>query len=128
MTEPKFKRVFAIVLDSVGTGNAPDAAKFGDEGADTLGDLGHAWKGALKLPNLAKLGLSNLRVEPIEGIPVADKPLGWYGRMDEISAGKDSMDGHWEMMGLPVEKELSTFPNGFPDEIIKKIEQLFTFF
>lgn len=123
MTEPKFKRVFAIVLDSVGTGNAPDAAKFGDEGADTLGDLGHAWKGALKLPNLAKLGLSNLRVEPIEGIPAADKPLGWYGRMDEISAGKDSMDGHWEMMGLPVEKELSTFPNGFPDEIIKKIDQ-----
>ena len=123
MTEPKFKRVFAIVLDSVGTGNAPDAAKFGDEGADTLGDLGHAWKGALKLPNLAKLGLSNLRVEPIEGIPAADKPLGWYGRMDEISAGKDSMDGHWEMMGLPVEKELSTFPDGFPDEIIKKIEQ-----
>lgn len=123
MTGPKFKRVFAIVLDSVGTGNAPDAAKFGDEGADTLGDLGHAWKGALKLPNLAKLGLSNLRVEPIEGIPAADKPLGWYGRMDEISAGKDSMDGHWEMMGLPVEKELSTFPDGFPDEIIEKIEQ-----
>lgn len=123
MVTPRFKRIFTIVLDSVGTGNAPDAVIFGDEGADTLGDLGRFWQGKLKLTNLAKLGLSNLRREPIKGIPVADPAWGWYGRMAEISAGKDSMDGHWEMMELPVKQKLSTFPDGFPQELINKIEQ-----
>ena len=118
-----YKRIFAIVLDSVGTGSAPDAAAFGDEGADTLGDIGHAWEGKLALPNLAKLGLSNLRQTPIEGVPVANPALGAFGRMQEISAGKDSMDGHWEMMGLPVRRPLDTFPNGFPAEIINKLEE-----
>lgn len=118
-----YKRVFVIVMDSVGTGAAHDAAKFDDVGSDTLGHVGEYYKGALKLPNLGKLGISNLRDTPIEGVPVADPAIGNYGKMEEISAGKDSMDGHWEMMGLPVMKPLSTFPNGFPQEIVDKLEK-----
>lgn len=118
-----YKRVFVIVMDSVGTGAAHDAAKFDDVGSDTLGHVGEYYKGALKLPNFGKLGISNLRDTPIEGVPVADPAIGDYGEMEEISAGKDSMDGHWEMMGLPVMKPLSTFPNGFPQEIVDKLEK-----
>lgn len=118
-----YKRVFVIVMDSVGTGAAHDAAKFDDVGSDTLGHVGEYYKGALKLPNLSKLGISNLRDTPIEGVLVADPAIGDYGKMEEISAGKDSMDGHWEMMGLPVMKPLSTFPNGFPQEIVDKLEK-----
>ncbi|MCD7120129.1 phosphopentomutase [Limosilactobacillus agrestis] len=118
-----YKRVFVIVMDSVGTGAAHDAAKFDDVGSDTLGHVGEYYKGALNLPNLGKLGISNLRDTPIEGVPAADPAIGDYGKMEEISAGKDSMDGHWEMMGLPVMKPLSTFPNGFPQEIVDKLEK-----
>ena len=118
-----YKRVFVIVMDSVGTGAAHDATKFDDVGSDTLGHVGEYYKGALNLPNLGKLGISNLRDTPIEGVPVADPAIGDYGKMEEISAGKDSMDGHWEMMGLPVMKPLSTFPNGFPQEIVDKLEK-----
>ena len=118
-----YKRVFVIVMDSVGTGAAHDAAKFDDVGSDTLGHVGEYYKGALKLPNLGKLGISNLRDTPIEGVLVADPAIGDYGKMEEISAGKDSMHGHWEMMGLPVMKPLSTFPNGFPQEIVDKLEK-----
>ena len=118
-----YKRVFVIVMDSVGTGAAHDAAKFDDVGSDTLGHVGEYYKGALNLPNLGKLGISNLRDTPIEGVPVADPAIGDYGKMEEISAGKDSMDGHWEMMGLPVMRPLSTFPNGFPQEIVDKLEK-----
>ena len=118
-----YKRVFVIVMDSVGTGATHDAAKIDDVGSDTLGHVGEYYKGALKLPNLGKLGISNLRDTPIEGVPVADPAIGDYGKMEEISAGKDSMDGHWEMMGLPVMKPLSTFPNGFPQEIVDKLEK-----
>lgn len=117
-----YKRVFAIVLDSVGAGPAPDGAAFGDQGADTLGHVGHHFAGKLVLPNLASLGLSNLHATPIEGVPVAHPAKGAYGRMVEISAGKDSMDGHWEMMGLPVERPLATFPKGFPASIIQQLE------
>ncbi len=117
-----YKRVFTIVLDSVGNGAAPDADKFGDVGADTLGHVGSHYAGKLALPNLAKLGLSNTRTTPIEGVAVAEPALGNFGNMNEISAGKDSMDGHWEMMGLPVMKPLSTFPDGFPAWLIEKLE------
>lgn len=117
-----YKRVFAIVLDSVGAGPAPDGAAFGDQGADTLGHVGHHFAGKLALPNLASLGLSNLHATPIEGVPVAHPAKGAYGQMVEISAGKDSMDGHWEMMGLPVERPLATFPEGFPASIIQQLE------
>lgn len=119
-----YKRVFVIVMDSVGTGAAHDADKFDDLGSDTLGHVGEFYKGDLKLPNLGKMGISNLRDTPIEGVPVADPAIGDYGKMEEISAGKDSMDGHWEMMGLPVTKPLSTFPNGIPQEIVDKLEKV----
>ncbi|KRL22236.1 phosphopentomutase [Lentilactobacillus kisonensis] len=122
MSIKNYKRIFGIVMDSVGTGAAPDAAKFDDIGSDTLGHVGEAYKGKLQIPNLQKLGISNLRETPIEGVAKIDHPIGYYGKMQEISAGKDSMDGHWEMMGLPVEKPLNTFPNGFPDDIIEKLE------
>lgn len=121
MTVKKYKRIFGIVMDSVGTGEAPDAAKFGDVGSDTLGHVGEAYEGKLQIPNLQKLGISNLRQTAIEGVDKVTSPIGYYGKMQEISAGKDSMDGHWEMMGLPVEKPLSTFPNGFPEEILKNL-------
>ncbi|MCI1892427.1 MAG: phosphopentomutase [Schleiferilactobacillus harbinensis] len=119
----RFKRVFVIVLDSIGIGEAPDAAKFNDVGADTLGHIGTFFQGKLNIPHLAKLGLSNIRPDnPIAGVPVAERPLGYFGKMAEISAGKDSMDGHWEMMGLPVTEPLGYFPQGFPPELIQKIE------
>ncbi|MFD1124346.1 phosphopentomutase [Lentilactobacillus raoultii] len=121
--EPKaYHRIFGIVLDSVGTGAAPDANLFNDQGADTLGHVGEAYQGELKIPNLQRMGISNLREHEILGVPKVNRPLGYYGTMQEVSAGKDSMDGHWEMMGLPVTKPLDTFPHGFPDDLIKKIE------
>jgi phosphopentomutase len=119
----KYQRVFVIVLDSIGIGEAPDAAKFDDVGSDTLGHIGEFFQGHLALPTLAALGLSNIRPDkPIAGVPVQARPLGYFGKMAEVSAGKDSMDGHWEMMGLPVTEPLGFFPNGFPAELIKKIE------
>ncbi|MTV83260.1 phosphopentomutase [Secundilactobacillus folii] len=119
-----FKRVFGIVIDSVGIGEASDANKFDDVGADTLGHIGEFYKGKLSLPNMEKLGLSNIRPDnPIEGVAVVDQPIGYFGKMHEISVGKDSMDGHWEMMGLPVTEPLGFFPHGFPAELIEKIEQ-----
>lgn len=123
MNYQKYKRVFGIVLDSVGTGAAADAAKYGDVGADTLGHVGAAYHGRLALPNLGRLGIGNLRDQPLLGVTPAESPLGYCGRMAEISAGKDSMDGHWEMMGLPVKQSLATFPEGFPAEIIQKLEE-----
>ncbi|ANZ65844.1 phosphopentomutase [Secundilactobacillus paracollinoides] len=119
-----FKRVFGIVTDSVGIGEASDAKDFGDVGADTLGHIGDFYKGNFKVPNLQKMGLSNIRPEnPIEGVPVAEAPTGYFGKMHEISVGKDSMDGHWEMMGLPVLEPLGFFPQGFPQELIDKLEK-----
>lgn len=119
----KYQRIFGIVLDSVGTGAAADAADYDDVGADTLGHVGAAYQGNLSLPNLGRLGISNLREKQIDGVPQAKRPLGYYGKMAEISAGKDSMDGHWEMMGLPVQQPLSIFSTGFPQSIIKRIAE-----
>lgn len=116
-----YKRIFTIVIDSVGTGGAPDADKFDDVGADTLGHIGEVYEGKWALPYLEQLGLSNLRDEPIMGIPLAEKPLAHYGRMVEQSVGKDSLEGHWEMMGLPVLEPLQFFPDGFPDDLLDKI-------
>ncbi|WP_018662813.1 phosphopentomutase [Heyndrickxia acidiproducens] len=117
-----FKRVSIIVIDSVGIGEAPDAEKYGDSGCDTLGHTAEKMNG-LNIPNMAAMGLSNIRPEnPLKGVQVQEHPTAFYTKMQEISAGKDSMDGHWEMMGLPVMSPLHTFPNGFPDELIKKIE------
>lgn len=119
----RFKRVFGIVIDSVGIGEASDAKDFDDVGADTLGHIGAHFKGALHLPNLEKMGLSNIRdTNPIEGVAVVAEPSAFYGKMHETSVGKDSMDGHWEMMGLPVTEPLGFFPQGFPAELVKQIE------
>ncbi|EUJ45088.1 phosphopentomutase [Listeria riparia FSL S10-1204] len=100
-------------------GEAPDAAQFDDFDVDTLGHIARE-KGGLKLPNMAMLGLSNIR--EIEGVPVADKPQAYYTKMQEASAGKDTMTGHWEIMGLYIDTPFRVFPDGFPDELIQKIE------
>lgn len=115
----KFKRVFLIVMDSVGIGEAPDAESFGDKGADTLGHIAE-FRNGLHMPNMAKLGLSNIK--QIKGIPKADHPIAHFTKMQEASVGKDTMTGHWEMMGLYIDKPFQTFPDGFPDELISEIE------
>ncbi|WP_349410807.1 phosphopentomutase [Pseudalkalibacillus sp. SCS-8] len=120
MTDPKFKRVFLIVMDSVGIGEAPDAEKFNDVGADTLGHIAEKMNG-LNMPNMGKLGLSNIR--EIQGIEKAEKPMAHYGKMEEASNGKDTMTGHWEIMGLYIENPFKTFPDGFPDELIQQLEE-----
>ncbi|WP_226036809.1 phosphopentomutase [Aquibacillus saliphilus] len=114
-----FKRVFLIVLDSVGIGESPDAWTYNDKGADTLGHIA-AHKKGLNMPNIAKLGLSNIR--EIEGIKKAEQPLAHYTKMQEASAGKDTMTGHWEIMGLHIDTPFRTFPNGFPDELINELQ------
>lgn len=114
-----FKRIHLIVMDSVGIGEAPDAAQFDDAGADTLGHIAE-WGGGLNMPNMAKLGLSNIR--PILGVKVAERPLAHYCKMQETSRGKDTMTGHWEMMGLYIDTPFCIFPEGFPKELIKRIE------
>jgi phosphopentomutase len=114
-----YKRVFLIVMDSVGIGEAPDAEKFGDKGSHTLGHIGERMNG-LKMPNMGKLGLSN--IEEIQGIAPAEKPLAYYTKMEEASNGKDTMTGHWEIMGLNIQTPFQVFPDGFPDELISELE------
>ena len=115
-----FKRIFLIVMDSVGIGEAPDAEAFGDKGADTLGHIAEKMNG-LSMPNMAKLGLSNIR--ELKGIEKAEKPWAVYTKMKEASAGKDTMTGHWEMMGLNIQIPFQVFPEGFPDELIQELEK-----
>ncbi|MEF9878348.1 MAG: phosphopentomutase [Clostridia bacterium] len=111
------KRAFLIVLDSVGVGALPDAASYGDVGANTLGHI--IAQEAPKLPNLAEMGLGRL-----EGIPypVPDSAAGVFGRAAEVSAGKDTTTGHWEMMGIQLKQPFPTYPNGFPPEVISAFE------
>lgn len=116
----KFKRVFLIVMDSVGIGESPDAKSYNDKGADTLGHIA-SHMGGLKMPNMGALGLSNIR--EIRGIKQAEHPLAHYTKMQEFSVGKDTMTGHWEIMGLHIDTPFRTFPDGFPDEIISKLEE-----
>ncbi|AZS13888.1 phosphopentomutase [Paenibacillus lutimineralis] len=115
-----FKRIHLIVMDSVGIGEAPDAAQFDDVGADTFGHIAEQC-GGLNMPNMAKLGLSNIRQIP--GVEVADKPMAYYCKMQETSRGKDTMTGHWEIMGLYIDTPFRVFPDGFPDELIQRIEE-----
>jgi phosphopentomutase len=116
----QIKRVLLIVLDSVGVGALPDAAEYGDDGSDTLGNTAKA-VGGLDLPNLASLGLGNI-VE-IEGVEPAEKPLAFFGKMAEASPGKDTTTGHWEMMGLKLETLFPTYPNGFPPQVMDAFEE-----
>jgi len=117
MLKKKINRVIVIVLDSVGAGALPDAADFGDEGANTLEHVAEHM-GGLNLPHMQRLGLGN--IIPIKGVPPEPSPLAAYGIMNETSKGKDTMAGHWEMMGLIVDKPFPLFPHGFPKEILDK--------
>ncbi|ENH96240.1 phosphopentomutase [Gracilibacillus halophilus YIM-C55.5] len=115
-----FQRVFLIVMDSVGIGASPDAAQYDDKDADTLGHIAAEMNG-LHMPNMGKLGLSN--IQHIPGIASSETPLAHYTKMQEASSGKDTMTGHWEIMGLHIDTPFRTFPKGFPDEVIQKLEQ-----
>lgn len=115
-----FNRVFLIVMDSVGIGEAPDAEQFNDKGADTLGHIATHMDG-LNMPNMAKLGLSNIR--EVKGIEKAAEAQAHYTKMQEASNGKDTMTGHWEIMGLNIQQPFRTFPDGFPKELINKLEE-----
>ena len=116
----KFKRVFTIVVDSWGYGSMPDASKYGDEGADTMGHIA-ASVDSLNLPNLHKLGAFNLK--HIKQYAPVDTPSGYYLKMREHSNSKDTMTGHWEMMGLYIEQPFITFTeHGFPKELIDELE------
>ena len=117
----KFKRIFLIVMDSFGAGNAHDAKAYGDEGADTMGHIAE-YVGQWNIPNLQKLGLANLH--PLKGVEPAVKPLGYYALLNEKSRGKDTMTGHWEMMGIKTERPFKTFTDtGFPPELIAELEK-----
>jgi phosphopentomutase len=112
-------RAVIIVLDGAGVGEMPDAARYGDEGSNTLGNLSRA-VGGLVLPTLERMGLGN--IIDIEGIAREEKPVASWGRMAELSAGKDTITGHWEMTGIVNERPFPTYPNGFPPEIIEQFE------
>ena len=113
-------RIIVIVLDGVGAGEAPDAAAYGDTGSNSLGNTDRA-VGGMDLPNFAKIGLGY--ITPMQGVPPAGQPSGAYGRMAPLSAGKDTISGHWEMMGVILKKPLRTYPDGFPDEVIDEFER-----
>lgn len=117
----KFKRVFLIVLDSLGIGNARDAAKFGDEGTDTFLHITEKMP-SFSIPNLEKLGMGNLK--RLKGVSPVEKPLAKYYALNEASNGKDTMTGHWEMMGIKTEKPFITFTDtGFPPALIQELEE-----
>ncbi|WP_195571090.1 phosphopentomutase [Paenibacillus sp. 1001270B_150601_E10] len=119
-TNQKFDKITVIVMDSVGIGELPDAEAFGDKGSHTLGHIIERVP-TIKLSNLQQLGLAN--IAELGAVSAVDKPQGVYGKMAEISAGKDTMTGHWELMGLHITTPFNTFPNGFPDELIQRFEE-----
>lgn len=110
--------VILIVLDGVGVGELEDAHKYGDEGSNTLGNLSK--KVVLKIPNLLKLGISN--IVDLNNLPPVQKPDAAYGKMAEVSEGKDTITGHWEISGVISGKTFPTYPNGFPNEVIERFE------
>ena len=117
----KFKRVFVVVMDSLGVGAMPDSANFGDIGVNTLGHISESVD-TFTIPNLQKLGMANLT--PLKQVAPVEKAMGYYGKLREKSLGKDTMTGHWEMMGLEVKKPFQTFTeHGFPPELIKELEK-----
>ena len=112
----KYKRIITIVLDSLGVGAAVDAAEYGDVGSDTLGHIAEANNG-LNIPNLQALGLANLH--HLKNIHSVDKAKAYYTKLSEMSIGKDTMTGHWEIMGLYIDNPFQTFTDtGFPDDLI----------
>ena len=116
-----FKRIFVIVADSLGCGTAPRSAEFGDFGANTIAHIAEH-EGGIKLPVMESMGYGN--ITDILGVKRVDNPKGYYGKMDEASNGKDTMTGHWEMMGILTENPFKTFTdNGFPKELIDELEE-----
>ncbi|GAJ98677.1 phosphopentomutase [Geomicrobium sp. JCM 19055] len=115
-----YNRIFLVVMDSLGIGNGPDALEYGDEGSDTLGAIVNKL-GGLEIPHLNKLGLGNLKQGP--KLTPTTEPLAYYGKMNELSKSKDTMTGHWELMGLYIDKPFRTFPDGFPKQLIDQLEQ-----
>lgn len=115
----KAKRVFLIVLDSVGIGYAPDAADFGDHGANTMKRISASDK--FYIPNLLKMGLGN--IDGIDYLPKTENPLAAVVRLREKSSGKDTTTGHWEMMGIVSERPMPTYPDGFPKEILEEFSR-----
>ncbi|NLL43413.1 MAG: phosphopentomutase [Firmicutes bacterium] len=113
------KRIVLVVLDSVGVGSLPDAHLYGDEGSNTLGNVARA-VGGLNMPNAGRLGLGN--IIPVEGVPPVAKPAGAWGKMGEVSKGKDTTTGHWEIAGLTLEAPFPTYPQGFPAEVMDAFE------
>ena len=115
----KYKRIFTVVMDSLGVGALPDAADYGDVGTDTLGHIA-AYRDEFKIPNLQKIGMANLH--PLKQVEAVEKPLGYYTYLHEASTGKDTMTGHWEMMGLHITKPFKTFTEtGFPKELLDEL-------
>jgi phosphopentomutase len=115
-----FKRVFLIVLDSLGIGEAPDAKDYGDVGSNTIGHIAEAMD--LKIPNMIELGYGN--IAPIRKVPAVKNPKAFYTKIQEASLGKDTMTGHWEMMGMYITKPFQTFTDtGFPKELIDELEK-----
>jgi len=116
----KYKRIFLIVMDSAGVGEAPDAHKFGDVGANTFGNIAKHLQG-LKIPHLEQLGIGNLT--DIAGVKAKQPEKGYYTKLAEISNGKDTMTGHWEIMGLNIQEPFQTFTDtGFPQELLDELE------
>lgn len=113
-----FKRIHLVVLDSVGIGEAPDAVEFGDEGSHTLGHIAEV--AGLTVPNMQKMGLGN--IETLKGIDPAESPQAYHTKLEEVSVGKDTMTGHWEIAGLRIDKPFRVFPDGFPEELVRQIE------
>ena len=117
----KFNRIFVIVIDSLGVGEMPDSAEFDDTGVNTLGHISESVE-SFRIPNLQKLGLANIC--PLKQVPPAKEPSAYYAKLREKSRGKDTMTGHWEMMGLEVTKPFQTFTDtGFPPELIAELEK-----
>jgi phosphopentomutase len=114
------KRAIVLILDGVGVGELPDAEKYQDQGSNTLGNLARAC-GGLDLPTLGRMGLGN--ITEIMGVPRTGRPLADYGRMAERSPGKDSTTGHWELMGLILDRPFPTYPRGFPPAVIAEFEK-----
>lgn len=115
----KYKRIFTIVVDSLGVGALPDAAEYGDVGTDTLGHISQ-YRDVFHIPNLQKLGMANLH--PLKQVEAVEKPLGYYTYLYEASKGKDTMTGHWEMMGLHITTPFKTFTEtGFPKELLDEL-------
>ena len=121
MEPKKYKRIFTIVIDSLGVGGAKDAAAYGDAGTDTLGHIAESVD-RLAIPNMRKLGIANMK--ELNNIVPVEKPLAYFTKMNEASTGKDTMTGHWEMMGLHITKPFLTFSeHGFPKELIEELEK-----